>query len=143
ARSQTRKAETPPNADDERANLGQALGFTEQLLARKIDEQMLVQALSEIAEVDRVRYTGPPPRVAKNPTAPGAKNPVVIPAYTFLPRKYAAGRKLPLLLFAHGGVHGNVGGNYVNVLRELLRQGYAVIAPDYRGSAGYGREFWE
>ena len=34
-------------------------------------------------------------------------------------------------MFAHGGVHGNVGTNYVNVLRELLRQGYAVVAPDY------------
>src|SRR2546430_16356212 len=47
------------------------------------------------------------------------------------------------MVFAHGGVHGNVGANYVNVFRELLGQGYAVIAPDYRGSAGYGREFWE
>src|SRR4051812_22067769 len=143
ARSQSRKADAPPTADDERADLGQALSFTEQLLARKIDEQMLVQALSEVAQVDRVRYTGPPPRVAKNPTAPGAKNPVIIPAYTFLPKKYLAGQKLPLMVFAHGGVHGNVGSNYVKVLRELLQQGYAVIAPDYRGSAGYGREFWE
>jgi dipeptidyl aminopeptidase/acylaminoacyl peptidase len=123
--------------------LGQALSFTEQLLARKIDEQMLVQALSEVAEVDKVRYTGPPPRVARNPTAPGAKNPVVIPAYTFLPKKCLTGPKIPLIVFAHGGVHGNVGTNYVNVLRELLQQGYAVIAADYRGSAGYGREYWE
>jgi dipeptidyl aminopeptidase/acylaminoacyl peptidase len=79
----------------------------------------------------------------KNPTAPGAKNPVVIPAYTFMPKKFQTGQKLPLMVFAHGGVHGNVGANYVNVFRELLGQGYAVIAPDYRGSAGYGREFWE
>jgi dipeptidyl aminopeptidase/acylaminoacyl peptidase len=141
--AQSRKVDMPVNAEDERANLGQSLSFTEQLLARKIDEQMLFQALSELAQVDKVRYTGPPPRVAKNPTAPGAKNPVVIPAYTFLPKKYLAGQKLPLMVFAHGGVHGNVGTNYVNVLRELLQQGYAVIAPDYRGSTGYGREFWE
>jgi dipeptidyl aminopeptidase/acylaminoacyl peptidase len=141
AQAQPRKVETPP--DDERASLGQSLSFTEQLLARKIDEQMLFQALSEIAQVDKVRYTGPPPRVAKNPTAPGAKNPVVITAYTFLPKKYLNGQKLPLMVFAHGGVHGNVGSNYVNALRELLQQGYAIIAPDYRGSTGYGREFWE
>ena len=142
--SQSRKADAPISADDERASLGQALNFTEQFLARKIDEQMLFQSLSELAEIDRVRYTGPPPRVAKNPTAPGAKNPVVIPAYTFLPKKYLDGRKLPLLVFAHGGVHGSAAANnYVNVLRELLQQGYAVIAPDYRGSSGYGREFWE
>jgi dipeptidyl aminopeptidase/acylaminoacyl peptidase len=142
-RSQSRKGDPEAAASDERASLGQALNFTEQLLARKIDEQMLFQALSDIAHVDKVRYTGPPPRVVKNPTAPGAKNPVIIPAYTFMPRKYLAGRKLPLMVFAHGGVHGNVGSNYVNVLRELLQQGYAVIAPDYRGSTGYGRQFWE
>jgi dipeptidyl aminopeptidase/acylaminoacyl peptidase len=142
-RSQQRKADPPAHADDERASLGQSLGFTEQLLARKIDEHMLFESLKEVARVDKVRYTGPPPRVVKNPTAPGAKNPVVIPAYSLLPKKYLDGRKLPLMVFAHGGVHANVGTNYVNVLRELLEQGYAVIAPDYRGSAGYGREFWE
>ena len=133
----------PPANDDELATLGRSLGFTEQLLARKIDEQMLFQGLADVAQCDRVRYTGPPPRVAKNPTAPGAKNPVIIPAYTFLPKKYLMGEKLPLIVFAHGGVHGNVGASYVNVFRELLRQGYAIIAPDYRGSSGYGRQYWE
>jgi dipeptidyl aminopeptidase/acylaminoacyl peptidase len=142
-RPQQRKSDVPAGAGEERAGPERALGFTEQLLARKIDEQMLFQALADLARCDRVRYTGPPPRVAKNPTAPGAKNPVVIPAYTFLPKKYLSGPKLPLIVFAHGGVHGNVGGNYANVFRELLQQGYAVVAPDYRGSAGYGREFWE
>jgi dipeptidyl aminopeptidase/acylaminoacyl peptidase len=143
APAQPRKADAPPGGDDELSSVGQVLGFTEQLLARKIDEQMLFQALSELALVEKVRYTGPPPRVAKNPTAPGAKNPVVVPAFTFLPKKYLDRTKLPLIVFAHGGVHGYVGVNYVNVLRELLQQGYAVIAADYRGSTGYGREYWE
>jgi len=44
--AQQRKVETPVNVDDERASLGQSLSFTEQLLARKIDEQMLFQTLS-------------------------------------------------------------------------------------------------
>jgi dipeptidyl aminopeptidase/acylaminoacyl peptidase len=143
AQAQPPKAETPATLRDERADLGRSLNFTEQLLARKIDEQMLFQALADVAQCDNVRYTGPPPRVVKNPTAPGAKNPVVIPAYTFLPRKYLGGQKLPLIVFAHGGVHGNVGAGYANVFRELLGQGYAIIAPDYRGSSGHGREFWE
>jgi dipeptidyl aminopeptidase/acylaminoacyl peptidase len=143
ARPQTRPPDRPATVDDERPRLGQALDFAEQLLSRKIDEQFMIQALGEIAQIDKVRYTGPPPRVAKNPTAPGAKNPVVIPAFTFLPKKYLNGPKLPLIVYAHGGVHGNVGANYVNILRELLQQGYAIIAPDYRGSAGYGKEFYE
>src|SRR3989442_3586031 len=137
AQSQPRKAETPDDAVTQRLkNLEQALSVAEQGLARKVDELMLFGRLEDLAVVEKVRYTGPPPRVVKNPTAPGAKNPVIIPAYTFFPKKYRAGHKLPLMVFAHGGVHGNVGSNYVNVLRELLQQGYAVIAPEYRGSSG-------
>jgi dipeptidyl aminopeptidase/acylaminoacyl peptidase len=99
--------------------------------------------LADLAEVDKVRYTGPPPRQIKNPTAQGAGNPVVLSAYTFLPRKYQGKARLPLLVLVHGGVHGNLDGSYVHILRELLVQGYAVLAPEYRGSSGYGKEFWE
>ena len=141
ARPQQRPPDPPP--DTLRQRLEQSLAFAEQALARQADELLLFRRLEDLAVVDRVRYTGPPPRVVKNPTAPGAKNPVVIPAYTFLPKKYPSGPKLPLLVLVHGGVHGRVGSNSVNVLRELLQQGYAIVAPDYRGSAGYGREFWE
>jgi len=28
----------------------------------------------------------------------------------------------------------------LRVVREMLQQGYAVIAPDYRGSSGYGSD---
>jgi dipeptidyl aminopeptidase/acylaminoacyl peptidase len=79
--------------------------------------------------------------VIKNPTAQGAGNPVIITAYTFLPKKRAEGGKLPLIVLVHGGVHGNVDTSYAHILRELLVQGYAVLAPDYRGSSGYGKEF--
>jgi dipeptidyl aminopeptidase/acylaminoacyl peptidase len=48
-----------------------------------------------------------------------------------------------LIIFVHGGVHGNFNSRYVHILRELLAQGYAVLAPEYRGSGGYGKEFWE
>jgi dipeptidyl aminopeptidase/acylaminoacyl peptidase len=144
ARPQQHSPEAPANPVRQRlAALGQALDFTGQVLERKLDEEMLFRRLDDLAVVDRVRYTGPPPRIVKNPTAPGARNPVIVPAYTFMPRKYLSGQKLPLMVLVHGGVHGNLDTSYVNVLRELLRQGYAVIAPEYRGSSGYGREFWE
>lgn len=143
-RSQKSATEAPDVVGQPRlADLERSLSFAEQTLSRQIDQQMLFRRLEDVAVVDVVRYTGPPPRVVKVPNAPGAKNPVVIPAYTFLPRKYLGEKKLPLLVFVHGGVHGNVGSQYVNVLRELLGQGYAVIAPEYRGSSGYGRAFWE
>jgi dipeptidyl aminopeptidase/acylaminoacyl peptidase len=121
----------------------ESLHFAEEALARSLEEQMLFRRLEDLAVVDKVRYTGPPPRVIKNPTAQGAGNPVIIPAYTFLPKKQPAGTKLPLMVLVHGGIHGNLDTSYVNVLRELLQQGYAVIAPEYRGSSGFGKDFWQ
>jgi dipeptidyl aminopeptidase/acylaminoacyl peptidase len=137
-------AQTPKTESAEAiANLGRSLSFAEQGLSRQLDQQDLFRRLDDVAIIDAVRYTGPPPRVIKNPTAPGAKNPVVVPAFTFFPKKFQAEKKLPLLVFVHGGIHGHVGSTYTNVLRELLNQGYAVIAPEYRGSSGYGRAYWE
>jgi dipeptidyl aminopeptidase/acylaminoacyl peptidase len=124
-------------------NLEQALQFAEESLTRNVDQQMLFHRLEDLAVVDRVRYTGPPARAVKNPTAQGAGNPVVLSAWTFLPRKQLTGGKLPLIVLVHGGVHGHFNSSYVHILRELLQQGYAVLAPDYRGSSGYGKEFWE
>jgi dipeptidyl aminopeptidase/acylaminoacyl peptidase len=124
-------------------DLAESLQYAEEALARRMNDQALFQRLADLAEVDKVRYTGPPPRVIKNPTAQGAGNPVIVPAWTFLPRKYLSREKLPLIILVHGGVHGNLDSSYVNVLRELLRQGYAILAPEYRGSKGYGKEFWQ
>src|SRR5262249_59746868 len=99
--------------------------------------------MEDIAVVDKVSYTGPPPRVIPNPTGQGAGNPVVIRAYTFLPKREAPSGKLPLIVLVHGGVHGDFSSGSLHIVRELVEQGYAVIAPDYRGSAGYGRGFWQ
>jgi dipeptidyl aminopeptidase/acylaminoacyl peptidase len=139
-----RAAEAPADPGRQRPEgLEQSLQFAEESLARAADEQTLFRRLDDLAVVDKVRYTGPPPRVVKNPTAQGAGNPVVLSAYTFLPRKRPAESKLPLVVLAHGGVHGRLDGGDVHILRELLGQGYAVVAPEYRGSGGYGKEFWE
>jgi dipeptidyl aminopeptidase/acylaminoacyl peptidase len=143
ARPQQRDADPPADALRQRlANLEESLGFTEETVTKNVDELMLFRRVEHLAEIDKVRYTGPPPRVIKNPTAPGANNQVILTAYTFLPKKYLTGGKLPLMVFVHGGIHGNFDTTYVNVLRELLQQGYAVLAPEYRGSSGFGRDFW-
>jgi dipeptidyl aminopeptidase/acylaminoacyl peptidase len=143
ARSQHR---TEPPVDPVRQHLqelSEAVRFSHEATTRNTDDQMLFQRLADLAEVDKSRYTGPPPRVIKNPTGQGAGNPVILSAYTFLPKKVPPGTKLPLLILVHGGIHGNLDSSYIHILRELLQQGYAVLAPEYRGSSGYGKEFWE
>jgi dipeptidyl aminopeptidase/acylaminoacyl peptidase len=143
ASAQQRPAAPPADPVQERLRaLEEGLTFLQQALSKDIDDLMWIRALDDIAVVDKVRYTGPPPRVIPNPTGQGAGNLVIITAYTFMPRKYASTDKLPLLVYVHGGVHGNFESSAVHMVREMVDQGYAVIAPDYRGSTGYGREFW-
>jgi dipeptidyl aminopeptidase/acylaminoacyl peptidase len=144
ARPQQRQPGAPADPVRERqGNVEESLRFAEEALTRHVDEATLFRRLEDLAEVDKVRYTGPPPRVEKNPTGQGAGNPVIISAYTFVPRKNPPGAKLPLIVLVHGGVHGHFNASNVHILRELLAQGYAVIAPEYRGSSGYGKRFWQ
>lgn len=143
ALSQQRQPQPPADLLQERIrSLEETLSFMEQRLAKDIDDLMWFRQLEDIADIDKVRYSGPPPRVIPNSTGQGAGNPVIVTAYTFLPKKYASGAKIPLIVFVHGGVHGNFESSAAHIVRELVQQGYAVISPDYRGSTGYGRDYW-
>lgn len=108
------------------------------VLERQLDDLYFLMQLGDLAEIDKVRLTGPPPRYQPNPTAQGAGNPFIFWSSVFIPRELDRSAKQPLIVFAHGGVHSRFTASYVNVLRELLRQGYTIIVPEYRGSTGYG-----
>jgi dipeptidyl aminopeptidase/acylaminoacyl peptidase len=108
------------------------------VLSRQIDDIMFFQRLGDVADIDIVRLTGPALRHEPNPTAQGAGNPFRFYAYVFIPKNLDRSRKQPLIVFPHGGVHANFTTGSTNVLREMLEQGYTVIAPEYRGSTGYG-----
>jgi dipeptidyl aminopeptidase/acylaminoacyl peptidase len=119
------------------------LGHLELRLSRQMNELRWFQQLSDVAVVDTARFTGPPPRATNNPAPPPGSNDVVVSALTFLPRKASHGHKLPLIVLAHGEIHGNVASDEpAHVVRDLVERGYAVIAPDYRGSSGYGGDYW-
>jgi dipeptidyl aminopeptidase/acylaminoacyl peptidase len=111
---------------------------------KALDDLEWYLKLSDIAVVDKVSYTSLPLAHNPIPTAPGAGNPVIIRAYTFIPKKLDRTKKNPLLVLAHQGIHGNVSSAELgHIMRELIDQGYSVIAPDYRGSTGYGQGFYQ
>jgi len=112
-------------------------------LSRQMNELLWLEQLRDVAIIDKVRFTGPPPRTTNNPAPPAGSNEVIISALTVIPRHHSHWRKLPLIVFAHSEIHGNlVSDEEAHVVRDLIHQGYAVIAPDYRGSSGYGSDFW-
>ncbi|HUF23916.1 MAG TPA: alpha/beta fold hydrolase [Vicinamibacterales bacterium] len=61
-----------------------------------------------------------------------------IPAYLFQPLKPRGPGGHAAMVWVHGGVHGNWGINYFPFVREAVERGYVIIAPEYRGSTGYG-----
>ncbi|MEZ4416770.1 MAG: prolyl oligopeptidase family serine peptidase [Gemmatimonadota bacterium] len=63
-----------------------------------------------------------------------------IPAYLFQPLNKRGARGHAAMIWVHGGVHGNWGQSMWPFVREAVERGYVVIAPEYRGSTGYGEE---
>lgn len=61
--------------------------------------------------------------------------------YLYLPTDFDPSRKYPALVQAHGGGT-NANGNGWHVLEHLMAQnGFIVLAIEYRGGSGHGREF--
>ncbi|MBA2668816.1 MAG: S9 family peptidase [Gemmatimonadetes bacterium] len=63
-----------------------------------------------------------------------------IPAYIFQPLNLRGRGGHAALIWVHGGVHGNWSAGMLPFVREAVERGYVVIAPEYRGSTGYGRD---
>jgi dipeptidyl aminopeptidase/acylaminoacyl peptidase len=139
----------PPAASTQPAPGSAATGAAQQgqtgndQILKAIDDLQWQLKLGDVAIVDKVRYTSLPPRRIPNPTAPGAGNPMIIHAYTFIPKNLDRSRKHPLIVLIHGGVHSNFSSDSAHIVRELIGQGYSIISTDYRGSTGYGRGFYE
>jgi len=61
-----------------------------------------------------------------------------IPAYLFQPIVKRGAKGHAAMIWVHGGVHGNWGITMFPFVKEAVARGYVIIAPDYRGSTGYG-----
>jgi acetyl esterase/lipase len=79
----------------------------------------------------------------REPVRYKARDGLVIPAILTLPKGSEA-RNLPLVLYVHGGPY--VRGTkwtWEDEPAYLAALGYAVLEPDFRGSAGWGRKFFQ
>jgi dipeptidyl aminopeptidase/acylaminoacyl peptidase len=113
------------------------------VLEKNIDDILWFQRVGDVAFIDKVFMTGPPKWKELNPTGQGAGNPVKFWSYIFIPKNLDYTKKYPLIVFPHGGVHSNFSTYYTHIVKELIAQQYIVIAAEYRGSTGYGKEHYE
>jgi len=114
-------------------------GFEETI--KDVDDVLWHFKTGDVANIDKVLIASSKPVRMKNPTGQGAGNPLIIPVYVFTPKNLHG--KAPLIVFVHGGVHGDFETSYAHIVRELMGEGYVVVAPEYRGSTGYGEDLYE
>ena len=113
------------------------------MLAKATDDILWFQRVGDVAEIDKVTYVGPPnPKGEETYGIQNERHPLKVYAYVFVPRQLDRARAHPLIVLPHGGVHADFTTYHVHIIRELMAQGYVVLAPEYRGSTGYGRDFY-
>jgi dipeptidyl aminopeptidase/acylaminoacyl peptidase len=63
-----------------------------------------------------------------------------VSAFLYLPPGWN-GEAIPFVIHAHGGPEGQFRPDFVRHFQYLVLNGYGVLAPNIRGSSGYGREY--
>jgi dipeptidyl aminopeptidase/acylaminoacyl peptidase len=66
---------------------------------------------------------------------------LTINAYLYKPPHLKQDEKVPGILWIHGGPTSQFSDAYTANMQFFAQQGYAVLAPNIRGSSGYGRHF--
>jgi hypothetical protein len=61
----------------------------------------------------------------------------------FQPLDDAPAASRPALVWVHENVRGHLYEHYIPYVREATGRGFVVIAPEYRGSVGYGRPLYD
>jgi len=64
-----------------------------------------------------------------------------IPALLFVPRGASPQHRAPVIVSVHGGPDDQERPYLTNFYQFLIAHGYAVLAPNIRGSAGYGKSY--
>ena len=67
---------------------------------------------------------------------------LIIHGYLTIPKGYES-KKLPIVVHPHGGPWVRDYWGFSPEIQYLANKGYGVLQMNYRGSVGYGRNFWE
>ncbi len=62
-------------------------------------------------------------------------------AFAYVPNNIQRDGKFPAIVYIHGGPAAQSVDSFNRFIQYIVNQGYVVIAPNYRGSTGYGKAF--
>jgi len=66
-----------------------------------------------------------------------------VPAIFYKPKQASAGRRVPALVWVHGGPGGQSRAGYSQAIQYFVNHGYAILAVNNRGSSGYGKSYYK
>jgi dipeptidyl aminopeptidase/acylaminoacyl peptidase len=66
-----------------------------------------------------------------------------IPVFVFEPLKLRGPKGHPAIVWVHPDIRGHLYEYYIPYVKEAVSRGYVVVAPEYRGSVGYGQAFYD
>jgi dipeptidyl aminopeptidase/acylaminoacyl peptidase len=118
---------------------GRKLAFTQESSAAPRDVWALDVETGLLAQVTRSATGGLPrsafvePQLVRYPTFDGRE----IPAFLYTPAG-AAPRGAPTIVYVHGGPESQFRPTFNPIIQYFAACGYAVLAPNVRGSTGYG-----
>lgn len=78
------------------------------------------------------------PQLAHYPSKDGKWT---ISALVYVPFNLPRNAQHPAIVYVHGGPTAQTMNTFNRFIQYMVNQGYIVIAPNYRGSTGYGKEF--
>jgi dipeptidyl aminopeptidase/acylaminoacyl peptidase len=64
-----------------------------------------------------------------------------VSAFVYVPYNLPRNGQHPAIVYVHGGPTAQTMNTFNRFVQHMANQGYIVIAPNYRGSTGYGKEF--
>jgi dipeptidyl aminopeptidase/acylaminoacyl peptidase len=64
-----------------------------------------------------------------------------ISAFVYVPYNMVRNGQNAAIVYVHGGPTSQTVNSFNRFIQHMVNQGYMVIAPNYRGSTGYGKEF--
>ncbi|MBL8642598.1 MAG: S9 family peptidase, partial [Rhodospirillaceae bacterium] len=67
----------------------------------------------------------------------------LIPGYVFTKPDMAPEARLPAVVLVHGGFHEHLDIEWFPLIVEMVKRGYVVMWPEYRGSQGYGETIYK
>ena len=136
------------NPDSDNEVVGSSSDGKRLLVLSRSDTRPTAYSILDLTANKLLRVGSANPALAATPLSPmkavkiKAADGTILPGYLTLPVG-SEGKKLPTIVYPHGGPHARDSWGFDPLVQFMASRGYAVVQVNFRGSTGYGKEWYE